>query len=187
MSTTELLSKVAMNGPPAIAVEMKLEVVVIPVSDVDRSKRYYGELGWRLDMDFSASDGFRVIQFTPPGSGCSIIFGNDVTAAAPGSIQGQILVVSDIVATRDELLRRGIKIGEIFHDAGGVFHHAGGEKRRRGPNPRRYSYASYAPFDDPDGNGWLLQEVTVRLPGDVETRDNSFTPEIVNYLRHAAG
>jgi catechol 2,3-dioxygenase-like lactoylglutathione lyase family enzyme len=186
MSNTELRSKPALDGLRAAAVEMKLEVVVMPVSDVDRAKRFYSKLGWRLDMDFSAADDFRVIQFTPPGSGCSIIFGKNVTAAAPGSVQGLLLVVSDIVATRDELLRRGVEIGELFHDAGGVFHHAGVQSRLRGPNPRRRSYASYAPFSDPDGNGWLLQEVTVRLPGDVETRDSSFTPEIVNYLRHAA-
>jgi catechol 2,3-dioxygenase-like lactoylglutathione lyase family enzyme len=185
MSTTESRSRPAVDGSRAATIEMKLEVVVMPVSDADRAKRFYGNLGWRLDMDFSAEDGFRVIQFTPPGSGCSIIFGKNITTSAPGSIQGLILVVSDIVATRDELLRRGIEIGELFHDAGGVFHRAGVERRLPGPNPHRRSYASYAPFSDPDGNGWLLQEVTVRLPGNAETRDSSFTPEIVNMLRHA--
>jgi catechol 2,3-dioxygenase-like lactoylglutathione lyase family enzyme len=185
MSTTELLGRPAVDGSRPAAIEMKLEVVVMPVSDADRAKRFYGDLGWRLDMDFSAEDGFRVIQFTPPGSGCSIIFGRNVTTAAPGSIQGLLLVVSDIVATRDEPLRRGVEIGELFHEAGGIFHHGGAERRLSGPNPHRHSYASYAPFSDPDGNGWLLQEVTVRLPGDVETRESCFTQEIVNYLRLA--
>lgn len=168
------------------AVEMKLEVVVMPASDVDRAKRAYGNLGWRLDRDFSAGDDFRVIQFTPPGSGCSIIFGKNVPAAAPGSIQGLLLVVSDIVATRDGLLRCGIEIGELFHDARGVFHHWGVERKLHGPNPRRRSYATYAPFSDRDGNGWLLREVTVRLPREVETRGSGLTTDIGNCLRHAA-
>jgi catechol 2,3-dioxygenase-like lactoylglutathione lyase family enzyme len=186
MSLTQVRPESADESPVAAAVAMSLEVVVIPVSDVDRAKRFYGKLGWRLDLDYSAEGGFRVIQFTPPGSGCSIIFGKNVTAAMPGSIQGLLLVVSDIVATRNELLRRGIEIGELFHDAGGVFHHAGVESRLPGPNPQRRSYASFASFSDPDGNGWLLQEVTARLPGDPKTRDTSFTPQIVNVLRQAA-
>ena len=183
MDNTEILAAPVSEGLGATALEMKLEVVVVPVSDVDRAKGFYSDLGWRLDLDFSAGDDFRVVQFTPPGSGCSIIFGKNVTAAAPGSIQGLHLVVADIISARNELLRRGVEIGEPFHDAGGVFHHADAKSLARGPNPQRRSYASYAPFRDPDGNGWLLQEVTVRLPGDVETRDTSFTPEIVNVLR----
>src|SRR5712672_1054185 len=150
------------------AFDMKLEVVVIPVSDVDRARRFYGDLGWRLDLDYAAGDDFRVIQFTPPGSGCSVIFGKNVTAAAPGSAQGLYLIVSDIKAARDELLRRGVEISGLFHEAGGVFHHGDGEGRLSGPNPQRRSYASYASFSDPDGNGWLLQEVTARLTGDAE-------------------
>ncbi len=167
--------------------EMKIEVVVLPVSDADRAKRFYRDLGWRLDLDFRAEDDYRVIQFTPPGSACSIIFGKNVTTAAPGSTQGLLLIVSDIVAARKELQRRGIEVGELFHDVGGVFHHARGKKLSSGPNPQRRSYASYASFSDPDGNGWVLQEVTVRLPGDPKTRDASFTPEVVNAVRHMMG
>ena len=178
MSNTEIRS--------AHAVDMKLEVVVIPVSDVDRAKRFYSKLGWRLDIDYSAGDDFRVIQFTPPGSGCSIIFGKNVTTAAPGSAQGLHLVVSDIAAVRDDLLRRGIEISEPFHDAGGVFHHADGEGLVSGPNPQRRSYASYASFSDPDGNGWLFQEVTARLSGDVQVGDPRFTSEVVNAIRRMA-
>jgi catechol 2,3-dioxygenase-like lactoylglutathione lyase family enzyme len=166
-------------------IDMKLEVVVIPVSDVDRAKRFYGDLGFSLDLDYTAENGFRVIQATPPGSGCSVIFGKNVTTAAPGSAQGLHLIVSDIAAARDELIRRGIEISELFHDAGGVFHHAGTEGLVSGPNPQRKSYASYASFSDPDGNGWLLQEVTVRLTGHIEAGDTSFSPELTNAVRRA--
>jgi catechol 2,3-dioxygenase-like lactoylglutathione lyase family enzyme len=144
---------------------MRLEVVVIPVADVDRSKDFYKALGWRLDADFSAGDGFRVVQLTPPGSGCSVIFGNGVSSAEPGSAVGLYLVVSDIEAARAELTRNGVEVGEIFHDAGGVFHHAGTKDRVPGPDPERGSYASFASFTDPDGNSWMVQEVTERLPG----------------------
>jgi catechol 2,3-dioxygenase-like lactoylglutathione lyase family enzyme len=151
-------------------VDLKLEVVVIPVSDVDRAKEFYGRLGWRLDADFAAGDDFRVIQFTPPGSGCSVIFGKNVTAAAPGSAQGLYLVVSNIQAARDELLGRGVEVSEVFHDAGDT--HAGtdepylfGRMRVSGPDPEHRSYRSFASFRDPDGNGWLFQEITTRLPG----------------------
>jgi len=153
--------------------DMKLEVIVIPVSDVERSKQFYGSLGWRLDADFAFDDGFRVIQFTPPGSAASIIFGTNVTAAAPGSAKGLYLVVSDIEAARKELLGRGVKVSEAFH--GGSDVHAGadephlfGSVRVSGPDPERRSYFTLASFSDPDGNGWLLQEVTTRLPGRVE-------------------
>ena len=145
-------------------VEMKLEVVVVPVSDVDRAKAFYGSLGWREDADFS-TDELRVVQFTPPGSGCSIIFGQNVTAGAPGSTQDLQLTVSDIDAARDELVSRGVDVGQVFHDTGGVFHHAGTEGRADGPAPDRASYGSFASFSDPDGNGWLLQEIKTRLPG----------------------
>ena len=165
--------------------ELKLEVIVIPVSDVDRAKRFYGDLGFSLDLDYTAGNGFRMIQATPHGSGCSVIFGKNVTAAAPGSAQGLHLIVSDIAAARDDLIRRGIKISELFHDAGGVFHHAGTEGLVSGPNPQRKSYASYASFSDPDGNGWLLQEVTVRLTGHIEAGDTSFTSELTNAVRRA--
>ena len=172
---------------------MKLEVVVIPVSDVDRAKRFYGGLGWRLDADFAAGDDFRVIQFTPPGSGCSVIFGKNVTAAAPGSAQGLYLIVSDIEATRDELLGRGVEISDVFHDASGVYVGADapylfGRLRVCGPDPERRSYRSFASFSDPDGKGWLFQEITVRLPGRVDADETTFTSstELAGALRRAA-
>ena len=147
-------------------VDMKLEAVVIPVSDVDRAKEFYGKLGWRLDADFPFENGFRVVQFTPPGSGCSIQFGTNTTSAAPGSARGLYLIVSDIEAARDELVARGVEVSEVFHEGtpGARFHHAT-NGRVSGPAPDRGSYSSFASFSDPDGNGWLLQEVTTRLPG----------------------
>ena len=185
MSITEMQREPAVETSRAGTIDMKLEVVVIPVSDVDRAKRFYGDLGWRLDLDYTAGDDYRVIQFTPPGSGCSVIFGKNVTAASPGSAQGLHLIVSDIEAARDQLLRRGIGISEPFHDAGGIFHHAGTEDLINGPNPQRKSYASYASFSDPDGNGWVFQEVTARLTGHIEAGDTSFTPELTNVVRRA--
>jgi catechol 2,3-dioxygenase-like lactoylglutathione lyase family enzyme len=173
-------------------VDMKLEIVVIPVSDVDRAKRFYGGLGWRLDADFAGGDDYRVIQFTPPGSGCSVIFGRNVTAATPGSAQGLYLIVSDIATARDELHSRGVEISEVFHDASGVY--AGkdepylfGRLRVGGLDPEHRSYHSFASFKDPDGNGWLLQEITARLPGRVEG-ETTFTSsaELATALRRAA-
>ena len=173
-------------------VDMKLEIVVIPVSDVDRAKEFYGRLGWRLDADY-APDGFRVIQFTPPGSGCSVIFGKNVTAAAPGSAQGLYLIVSNIAAARDVLLSVGVKVSEVFHDASGVY--AGpdepylfGRLRVSGPDPEHRSYRSFASFSDPDGNGWLLQEITIRLPGRIDLATTSFASlnDLANALRRAA-
>jgi catechol 2,3-dioxygenase-like lactoylglutathione lyase family enzyme len=146
-------------------VDMRLEVVVLPVADVDRAKDFYTALGWREDADFAASEDFRVVQLTPPGSACSIIFGTGVASAEPGSAQGLHLVVSDIEATRAELAGRGVEVSEVFHDVGGVFHHAGTDGRLPGPDPQRRSYGSFASFSDPDGNGWVLQEITTRLPG----------------------
>lgn len=145
--------------------DMKLEVVVLPVSDVDRAKAFYVDLGWRLDADFSGDAGFRVVQLTPPGSACSIIFGSGLTSAVPGSTDGLQLVVNDIATAREELSARGVRVSEVFHDAGGVFHHAGLESRVAGPAPEGKSYGSFASFSDPDGNGWYIQEVTTRLPG----------------------
>ena len=177
----------------ARGVDMKFEIVVIPVSDVDRAKRFYGGLGWRLDADFAAGDDWRVIQFTPPGSGASVIFGRNVTAAAPGSAQGLYLIVSDIKAARDELLARGVEVGEILHGGGDV--HTGpdqpylfGRLRVSGPDPEHGSYRSYASFKDPDGNGWLFQEITARLPGRVDASDTTFTSstELAAALRRAA-
>ena len=174
----------ALREPPVTRkTDMKLEVVVIPVADADRAKRFYGDLGWRLDIDYSAGDNYRVIQFTPPGSGCSIMFGKNVSKAAPGSAKGLHLIVSDIQATREDLLRRGIAVSEPFHDAGGIFHHAEGKSLVPGPNPQRKSYASYASFSDPDGNGWVLQEITTRLTGHIEDGDTSFTPELTSVVR----
>ncbi|WP_313890056.1 MULTISPECIES: VOC family protein [Nostoc] len=144
---------------------MKLEVVVLPVSDVDQAKDFYKTLGWRLDADFVTSEDFRVVQLTPPGSEASIIFGKGITSTAPGSVQGMYLIVYDIEAARAELVERGVEVSEVFHDIGGIFHHAGTEGRVPGPDPKRRDYASYASFSDPDGNGWVLQEVKTRAPG----------------------
>jgi catechol 2,3-dioxygenase-like lactoylglutathione lyase family enzyme len=158
--------------------DMKFEIVIIPVSDIDRAKEFYGRLGWRLDAEFASGDDFRIMQFTPPGSGCSIIFGKNVTAAAPGSAQGLYLIVSDIVAARDELRGRGVDVSEMFH-SDGVYTgpdepYLFGRRRTSGPDPARGSYRSFASFSDPDGNGWLLQEVTTRLPGRIDSGVTSF-------------
>jgi len=182
--SNERVSPVASAG----RVVMKLEVVVIPVSDVDRAKRFYGSLGWRLDADVVTGDDFRVVQFTPPGSGSSIIFGKNVTSAEPGSAQGLHLIVSDIGAARDELVGRGVEVSEVFHDVGGVFHHAGVDGRVSGPDPDRRSYGSFASFSDPDGNGWLFQEVTTRLPGRIDRAATTFAAasDLASALRRAA-
>jgi len=148
-------------------IDMRLEVVVLPVSDVERAKRFYANLGWRLDADFSKGDDFRVVQLTPPGSPCSVIFGKNVTAATAGSVQDLMFVVRDIELAREQLVGHGVEVSPIFHDEGGVFHRAGTQGRVPGPDPQRRSYCSWASFSDPDGNGWLLQEITTRLPGRV--------------------
>ncbi|HEY9622270.1 MAG TPA: VOC family protein [Crinalium sp.] len=144
---------------------LKLEVIVLPVADVDRSKDFYKTLGWRLDADFVPSEDFRVVQFTPPGSEASIIFGKGTSSAAPGSVQGLYLIVYDIEAARAELIEHGIEVSEVFHPSNGVFPYGGTKGRVAGPDPNRRDYASYASFNDPDGNGWILQEVKTRLPG----------------------
>jgi catechol 2,3-dioxygenase-like lactoylglutathione lyase family enzyme len=179
MKMSTQVDKPALDVTNGRAVDMKLEVVVIPVSDVDRAKQFYNKLGWRLDAEFASGDDFRVIQFTPPGSGASVIFGKNVTAAAPGSTQGLYLIVSDIEAARKELLARGVAAGEVFHHEGDV--HTGpdepylfGRRRVRGPDPEHRTYQSYASFSDPDGNGWLLQEVTARLAGRVDPDQTAF-------------
>jgi catechol 2,3-dioxygenase-like lactoylglutathione lyase family enzyme len=188
----EIRSSDATSGTKVARVDMKLEVVVIPVLDVDRAKDFYGRLGWRLDADFAHGDDWRVIQFTPPGSGCSVIFGKNVTTAAPGSAQGLYLIVSDIEAARAELLRRGVEVGEVFHDADGVY--AGtdepylfGRIRVSGPDPDHRSYRSFASVRDPDGNGWLLQDVTTRLPGRVDSATTTFASanDLASALRRA--
>jgi catechol 2,3-dioxygenase-like lactoylglutathione lyase family enzyme len=163
MSTTQTEPQNPAGGRPP-AMDMKLEVVLLPVADVDRAKAFYEGLGWRLDADFPISEGFRVVQLTPPGSEASIIFGDGVTGAVPGSIEGLQLTVYDIEAAAEELASRGVEV-EIFHDAGGVFHHAGTANRAPGPAPDRSDYGSFASFSDPDGNGWLLQEIKQRAPG----------------------
>lgn len=144
---------------------MALEVVVLPVADVDRALEFYRGLDWRLDADVAGDEGFRVVQLTPPGSGCSIIFGRGLTAATPGSVDGLHLVVADIEEARAALLDRGVEVGDTFHDAGGVFHHAAAEALVPGADPEHRSYGSFASFRDPDGNRWFLQEIQQRLPG----------------------
>jgi catechol 2,3-dioxygenase-like lactoylglutathione lyase family enzyme len=181
MSTTASPTKDGTADARVGQVDMKLEVVVIPVSDVDRAKRFYGDLGWRLDADFVIGDEFRVVQFTPPGSPCSIHFGTGVTSAVPGSAQRLYLIVSDIEAARADLVERGVEVSEVFH------HASPGKPPLSGPDPQRRSYASFASFSDPDGNGWLFQEVTARLPGRVDANDTTFTSstELASALRRA--
>ena len=159
-------SSESISGASAEGVVMKFEVVVIPVADADRSKEFYTKLGWRLDADFPFDNGFRVIQFTPPGSGCSVQFGTKMTSAAPGSAQGLYLVVSDIAAAREDLVARGIEVSEVFHSGTpGAQFQIDGSGRISGPAPDHATYDSFATFRDPDGNGWLFQEITTRLPG----------------------
>ena len=164
MSSVEVSGDGVATVPPVKTGEFKLEVVVLPVSDVDRAKSFYEGLGWRLDADISHGDHYRVVQLTPPGSGCSIQFGTNVTSAAPGSAQSLYLIVADIEAARDELAARGAEVGEVFHEGspGARFHDDG---RVAGPSPDGGNYTSFAAFSDPDGNGWLLQEIETRLPG----------------------
>jgi catechol 2,3-dioxygenase-like lactoylglutathione lyase family enzyme len=170
-------------------VDMKFEAVVLPVSDVNRAKAFYGNLGWRLDVDFQSDNGFRVVQFTPPGSGCSIQFGANITPAAPGSAHGLYLIVSDIEAARAEIVARGIAVSEVFHPAtpGAQFQPDGTSGRVGGPAPDHATYRSFATFSDPDGNGWLLQEITTRLPGRIDSAATSFgsTSDLANAFRRA--
>jgi catechol 2,3-dioxygenase-like lactoylglutathione lyase family enzyme len=182
MSSPQVRSEIAGEIARRREADMKLEVVVIPVSNVDQAKCFYADLGWRLDADFSVGDEFRVVQFTPPGSACSVHFGTGATTAVPGSASGLWLIVSDIVATRAELIDRGVAVGEIFHRAGP------GKPPVGGVDPERRSYFSYATFSDPDGNSWLLQEVTARFPGRVATDNVTFdsSSELVAALQRAA-
>jgi catechol 2,3-dioxygenase-like lactoylglutathione lyase family enzyme len=177
--------KAAMSAGVARA-DMKFEVVVIPVSDVDRAKEFYGRLGWKLDADFRFDNGFHVVQFTPPGSACSIQFGTKITPAAPGSIQNLYLVVSDIETARTELMARGVAVSEVFHP-GTPEAQFQPEGRIAGPAPDHASYRSLATFRDPDGNGWLLQEVTTRLPGRIDSSATSFgsASDLASALRRA--
>ena len=181
MSSVMKRNETAIDSPRAQKVAMKLEAIVIPVADVERAKRFYGRLGWRLDADFVVGNDFRGVQFTPPGSPCSIQFGKGITPAVPGSASGLYLVVSDIEAAHAELVDRDVEVSEVFHRAGP------GSPPVSGPDPERRSYSSFASFKDPDGNGWLLQEVTVRLPGRVDADDTRFTSstELASALRRA--
>jgi catechol 2,3-dioxygenase-like lactoylglutathione lyase family enzyme len=169
--------------------DLKLEAVVIAVSDVDRAKQFYGNLGWRLDADFRFDNGFRVVQFTPPGSACSVQFGTNITLAAPGSAQGLYLIVSDIEAARRELAARGVEVSEVFHAGtpGAQFQRDDTTGRLSGPAPDHASYGSFATFSDPDGNGWLLQEITTRLPGRINAAETAFasTADLASALRRA--
>jgi catechol 2,3-dioxygenase-like lactoylglutathione lyase family enzyme len=181
-----------MGNPPAgTNVDMKLEIVVIPVSNVDHAKDFYAGLGWRLDADFEGGNDYRVVQFTPPGSGCSVIFGSNVTAASPGSAQGLYLVVSDIELARAELLRRGVQVSEVFHageqTSGPDEPYLFGRLRLAGRAPDGASYKSFASFQDPDGNGWLVQEITTRLPGRIAGHTTYASDnELAQALRRAA-
>ena len=192
MGNTEVRSENSPRPTRDRGVDMKLEVVVIPVADVDRAKSFYASLGWRLDGDFTAGSEWRVIQFTPPGSGCSVIFGKNVTSAAPGSARGLYLIVSDIGAAREELLARGVRISEVFHAGeekiGTDEPYLFGSRRVSGRDPERRTYRTYASFNDPDGNGWLLQEVTGRLPGRIDTGGAAFvsSAELEAALRRAS-
>jgi catechol 2,3-dioxygenase-like lactoylglutathione lyase family enzyme len=179
-------------NPTAATGDMKFEIVVIPVSDADRAKAFYAKLGWRLDADFDNGKDFRVIQFTPPGSGCSVILGRNVTPAAPGTAQGLYLIVSDIAAARKALLERGVQVSEVFHNEGA---YAGkdetylfGSVRVSGPDPEHRSYRSFASFKDPDGNGWLFQEITMRLPGRIDAAATTFASanDLANAMRRAS-
>jgi len=169
-------------------VDTKLEVMVLPVADVDRAKAFYRSLGWRDDADFTTDAEFRVVQLTPPGSACAIIFGTGITTATPGSAEGMQLVVDDIETARTDLAARGARVSEIFHDGGGVFHHAGTAGRVPGPAPERRSYNSWLSFDDPDGNTWYVQEVTTRLPGRVTRTGPAYesADDLAEALRRAA-
>jgi len=187
MSSTDASSETSTGVPVPGVVDMGLEVVVLPVSDVGRAKEFYASLGWRLDADVAAGDDFRLVQLTPPGSGCSVQFGINLTSAAPGSAQGSYLIVSDIEAARKGLLARGVGVSEVFHEGtrGARFHEDG---RVTGPSPDRSSYGSFASFSDPDGNGWVVQEVTTRLPGRIDPTNTSVTTtgDLANALRRAS-
>jgi catechol 2,3-dioxygenase-like lactoylglutathione lyase family enzyme len=184
MSTTEVRSTTT-TAPVTGPADLKLEAIVIPVADVDRSKTFYDALGWRLDADFAFENGFRVVQYTPPGSPTSIQFGTQVTTATPGSAQGLYLVVSDLETAREELAGRGVEVSKVFHveTPGAQFQPDGSDGRVGGPAEDRASYGTFATFRDPDGNGWLLQEVTTRLPGRIDTNQTSYAS--VNDLMQA--
>jgi predicted enzyme related to lactoylglutathione lyase len=188
MSSVQVNRQEATDGPEPVAA-LRLEVVVIPVSDVDRAKSFYASLGWRLDADFGFDNGFRVVQFTPPGSGCSVQFGTKITSAEPGSARGIYLVVSDIEEAVAQLAAQGADVSEVFHPGapGAQFQPDGTSDRLSGPGDHA-SYGTFATFSDPDGNGWLLQEVTTRLPGRVDTAETAYASvhDVAEALRRAA-
>ena len=190
MSNVQTRTETGSAGPSAGTIDLKFEVVVIPVSDVDRAKDFYEGLGWRLDADFPFDNGFRVVQFTPPGSGCSVQFGTKITSAPPGSAQGLYLIVTDLEAARAELAARGAKVSEVFHPGtpGAQFQPEGASGRVGGPDPEGASYSSFATFSDPDGNGWLLQEVTTRLPGRIDAAETAYASvaDLANAMRRAS-
>ena len=190
MSSTEARSGTPSGSPSVETVDLKLEVVVIPVADVDRAKEFYGRLGWRLDADFPFDNGFRVVQFTPPGSGCSIQFGTKMTSGEPGSARGLYLIVSDIEAARAELLDHGVEVSEVFHPGapGAQFQVDDTSGRVGGRAPDGGSYGSFATFGDPDGNGWLLQEVTTRLPGRIDAAETAYASasDLASAMRRAS-
>jgi catechol 2,3-dioxygenase-like lactoylglutathione lyase family enzyme len=179
MSTMQMSHEPAMPGGGTA--DAKLEVVVVPVADVDRAKRFYESLNWRLDGDFTDGKDWRVVQMTPPGSACSVWFGKGVTTAAPGTVQGMLLVVEDIAATRAQLVSAGVEVSEVFHFESGL-HVTGTYGRALGPDPQGRSYFSFASFEDPDGNGWLVQEIKTRLPGRGFSSD---VPSLTALLREA--
>jgi catechol 2,3-dioxygenase-like lactoylglutathione lyase family enzyme len=168
MSNTPMSAGATTNGRGAATVPMRFEVTVLPVADPDRAKAFYQGLGWRLDADISTDDHTRVVQFTPPGSQASIHFGQGITTMTPGSVQDLMLIVDDVNAAREDLMSHGVDVSEVWHDETGIYHHAATDGRVPGPDPQGNSYGSWASFQDPDGNGWLLQEIKVRLPGRVE-------------------
>jgi catechol 2,3-dioxygenase-like lactoylglutathione lyase family enzyme len=186
----EARSKSAINSAKATRVDIKFEAVVIPVSDVERAKQFYSKLGWHLDADFSFDNGFRLIQFTPPGSACSVQFGTKITSATPGSAQGLYLCAPDIESVRAGLVARGVGVSEVFHveTPGAQFQPGGASDRISGPAPNHPSYRSFATFSDPDGNGWLIQEVTTRLPGEIDSGTTSYTSpnDLASAIRRAA-
>jgi catechol 2,3-dioxygenase-like lactoylglutathione lyase family enzyme len=187
MSSTDVRNEISTEAPAPAVVDMNLEVIVIAVADVDRAKEFYGNLGWRLDADVTRGDNFRLVQFTPPGSGCSVQFGINLTSAAPGSGQSPYLIVSDVEAARADLVARGVEVSEVFHEGspGARFHEA---SRVVGPAPENSSYGSFASFSDPDGNAWLFQEVTTRLLGRVDPSTTTFASasDLASALRRAS-
>ena len=188
MSSTEARTQQATRAESAGHADLKLEVVVIPVSDVQRAKEFYGRLGWRLDADFAFDNGFRIVQYTPPGSPCSVQFGTNLTQAAPGTAQNMYLVVADVEAARADLAANGAEVSEVFHAAapGAQFRSDPGG-HVAGPAPDRATYGSFATFSDPDGNVWLLQEITARLPGRIDSDETSFAtiPDLAGAMRRA--